>query len=97
MSSSNKTIRRGGTLSRRIGNASTAAVRCVLYLFDERAISEEVADKAAEELFLLSCEVGDAIKTARAERELDERADSVSRETPITSEGYDDGQTKIPY
>lgn len=100
MSSSNKTVRRGGTLSRRIGNASKAACSCILYLFDERAISEEGADKAAEELFLLSCEVGDAIKTARAERELDARGEastSVSRETLTTSEGYDDVQATIPY
>jgi len=90
MSSSSKTVRRGGTLSRRIGNASTAAVRCVLYLFDERALSEEAADKAAEELFLLSCEVGDVIKTARAERELDERAEATEKESS-------DAQTTIPY
>jgi len=103
MSISSKTIRRGGTLSRRIGNASQAAVRCVLFLFDERAISEAAASEAADVLFLLSCEVGDAIKTAVTERKLDERAEleeSVSRETQansITSEEDGDGQTTIPY
>jgi len=98
MSSSSKTIRRGGTLSRRIGNASQAAVRCVLYLFDERAISEAAASEAADVLFLLSCEVGDAIKTAVTERKLDERERAegdVSRETLTIPETSD--ETTIPY
>jgi len=107
MADSNKTIRsrRGGSIGGRLDRAVKAAWKCVLFMHAEKGVSEEAADKAAEELFLLSCEVADAIKTLQTLRKLDERAEEdtdVSRETPenavktSTSEG-DVNETKVPF
>lgn len=99
MAKSSKTLR-GATMARRLDLSCRAAWRCVLWLYGDRAVSEELADKAAEELWLLSCEVADEVKQLRASRELDEKAErDVSRETSINSSNYEgvivDETTKI--
>lgn len=91
MAKSSKTLR-GATMARRLDLSCRAAWRCVLFLYGERAVSEELADKAAEELWLLSCEVADEVKQLRVSRELDakaEQAESVSRETQVESSTYE--------
>jgi len=97
MIGSNKTVR-GAALGPRIRNASRAATRCCLWLLAEGAVTDDMAQQAAEELWLLCCEVDDALKTKRAELALGEV--DVSRETSAKSTTYDedtDVQAKIPY
>jgi len=90
MARSNKTVR-GATMARRLDLSCRAAWRCVLFLYGDRAVSEELADKAAEELWLLSCEVADEVKQLQASRELDAKAEQqdVSRETSTNSTTYE--------
>jgi len=96
MLSSSKTLR-GAGMGPRIKESTRAATRCVLWLLAEGAVSDAMADEAAELLWLLSCEVSDALKTKRTEEALGEtETEIVSRETK-EGDADETGQTKVPW